>query len=82
MAVLYNSVHFSLLILLLRMIRKVGLGIFKFTGNHFWLFWPTYYYNYVGTGRKLNKQGIASDTIPSHCTILLTGLIARWILIS
>ena len=27
-------------------------------------------------------QGIASDTIPSHCTILLTGLIARWILIS
>ena len=28
------------------------------------------------------KQGIASDTIPSHCTILLTGLIAGWILIS
>ena len=36
--------------------------------------------------RKLDKcwekQGIASDTIPSHCTILLTGLIAGWILIS
>ena len=28
------------------------------------------------------QQGIASDTIPSHCTILLTGLIAGWILIS
>ena len=28
------------------------------------------------------EQGIASDTIPSHCTILLTGLIAEWILIS
>ena len=28
------------------------------------------------------KQGIASDKIPSHCTILLTGLIAGWILIS
>ena len=30
----------------------------------------------------MNKQGLASDTIPSHCTILLTGLIAGWILIS
>ena len=27
------------------------------------------------------EQGIASDTIPSHCTILFTGLIAGWILI-
>ena len=27
------------------------------------------------------EQGIASDTVPSHCTILLTGLIAGWILI-
>ena len=25
------------------------------------------------------KQGIANDTILSHCTILLTGLIAGWI---
>ena len=30
----------------------------------------------------LKQQGIASDTIPSHCTIFLTGLIAGWILIS
>ena len=27
------------------------------------------------------QQGIASDTIPSHCTVLLTGFIAGWILI-
>ena len=27
------------------------------------------------------KQGIASDTIPSHCTTLLTDLIAGCILI-
>ena len=33
-------------------------------------------------GSNIDKQGIASDTIPSHCTILLTGLIAGWILIS
>ena len=32
--------------------------------------------------KSKKEQGIASDTIPSHCTILLTGLIARWILIS
>ena len=37
----------------------------------------------IGTNDvTLLKQGIASDTIPSHCTILLTGLIAGWILIS
>ena len=35
-------------------------------------------HNYV----ILYKQGIASDTIPSHCIILLTGLIAGWILVS
>ena len=30
-------------------------------------------------GEMYNKQGISSDTIPSHRTILLTGLIAGWI---
>ena len=42
---------------------------------------PPWHTSYAG-GIIIFEQGIASDTIPSHCTILLTGLIARWILIS
>ena len=38
--------------------------------------------SYVFEMVNIFKQGIPSDTIPSHCTILLTGLIAGWILIS
>ena len=39
-------------------------------------------YIYIYIQRLTTVQGIASNTIPSHCTILLIGLIAEWILIS